>query len=156
MRVFQDRGEARTSFVSKLLEDGCTPEKEDVAKWVALSLYSGEYLCLLVCRHIHCVCRRSRHGDIILNLSRVQSRNSHYQLQTVASMETFFLAMCTHPLAQQAAQAELDRVIGHDRLPTISDRAQLPYIEALTKELLRWSPIAPLGELSMRCLWSYW
>ena len=70
-------------------------------------------------------------------------------------METFFLAMCTHPLAQQAAQAELDRVIGNDRLPTISDRAQLPYIEALIKEVLRWSPIAPMGELSMHCLWSY-
>ena len=56
MRVFQDRGEARTSFVSKLLEDGCTPETEDVVKWAALSLYSGKYLCLLVCRHIHCMC----------------------------------------------------------------------------------------------------
>ena len=48
MRVFQARGEARTSFVSKLLEDGCTPEKEDVVKWAALSLYSGECLCLFV------------------------------------------------------------------------------------------------------------
>ena len=66
-------------------------------------------------------------------------------------METFFLAMCTHPLAQRAAQAELDNVIGNDRLPSMADRAQLPYIDALMKEVLRWSPIAPMGELSMFC-----
>ena len=65
-------------------------------------------------------------------------------------METFFLVMCTHPLTQHAAQAELDSVIGNDRLPSISDRAQLPYIDALMKEVLRWSPIAPLGKWSMQ------
>lgn len=55
--------------------------------------------------------------------------------------------MCTHPHVQRVAQAELDNVIGRDRLPTISDRAQLAYINALVKELWRWGPIAPLGEL---------
>ena len=50
--MFQVQGEARTSFVSKLLEDGCTPETEEVVKWAAMSLYAGEYLGLLVCRHV--------------------------------------------------------------------------------------------------------
>ena len=96
--------------------------------------------------------RWSRHGDTILNLSHVPSRNSRsYQFQTVAAMETFFLAMCTHPHAQHAAQAELDNVIGNDRLPSMADRARLPYIEALMKEVIRWSPIAPMGELSILC-----
>lgn len=62
-------------------------------------------------------------------------------------MSTFFLAMCIHPHIQRAAQAELDNVIGGERLPTISDREQLPYINALMKEVLRWAPIAPLSEL---------
>ena len=54
MRMFQDRGEARTLFVSKLLEEGCTPETEDVVKWTAMSLFVGKYLCLsFMCRHIH-------------------------------------------------------------------------------------------------------
>ena len=70
-------------------------------------------------------------------------------------METFFLAMCTHPHVQHSAQAELDRVIGNDQLPSMADRAQLPYIDALMKEVLRWGPVAPLGEWSILCPWSY-
>ena len=55
--------------------------------------------------------------------------------------------MCTHPHIQLAAQAELDSIIGSERLSSVCDRAQLPYIDTLVKELLRWAPIAPLGEL---------
>jgi Cytochrome P450 len=56
--------------------------------------------------------------------------------------------MCTHPHVQYTAQAELDNVIGSERLPSIADRARLPYIDALVKEVLRWAPVVPLGELS--------
>ncbi|KAG8747883.1 hypothetical protein FRC10_010502 [Ceratobasidium sp. 414] len=45
----------------------------------------------------------------------------------------------------QAAQDEIQRVVGTDRLPTYSDRDSLPYIEALYKEVLRWNPVTPLG-----------
>ncbi len=47
------------------------------------------------------------------------------------------LAMTIHPEVQRKAHAELDRVVGSDRLPTFEDRSQLPYIEALCKECLR-------------------
>lgn len=53
--------------------------------------------------------------------------------------------MCS-PDAQTKAQAEIDRVIGSERLPSLSDREQLPYVRALTWEVLRWQPIVPLGE----------
>ena len=53
--------------------------------------------------------------------------------------------MCTHPLAQLAAQAELDSVLGNERLPSISDRARLPYVDAIVKEVLRWAPVGPLS-----------
>ena len=66
--------------------------------------------------------------------------------QTVSAICSFFLAMMCYPDAQAKAQAELDRVIGSERLPSLSDREQLPYIRALTWEVLRWKPIAPLGE----------
>lgn len=48
--------------------------------------------------------------------------------------------------AQQKAQAEIDLVVGTDRLPTSADRAQLPYFEALLTEVLRTHPFIPLGE----------
>jgi len=46
---------------------------------------------------------------------------------------------------QRRAQAELDLVVGRDRLPTFDDRPHLPYIEALCKELMRWMMVAPIG-----------
>lgn len=54
--------------------------------------------------------------------------------------------MLLHPDAQKSAQAELDRVLGGDRLPRMEDRSQLPYLEATLKELLRWEPVAPIGK----------
>jgi cytochrome P450 len=53
--------------------------------------------------------------------------------------------MILFPDVQKKAQAEIDAVIGPDRLPSFADRASLPYIEALTKELLRWSVTIPSG-----------
>lgn len=54
--------------------------------------------------------------------------------------------MCLYPEVQQAAQAELDAVVGQDRLPVVADRAALPYVNALMKEVLRWGPVAPTGK----------
>jgi len=53
--------------------------------------------------------------------------------------------MTINPAVQQKAQAEIDRVIGPNRLPTASDRDQLPYIDAIVKEVLRWHPVAPMA-----------
>ena len=53
--------------------------------------------------------------------------------------------MLVHPEYQKRAQAELDKVIGSSRLPTVEDIADLPYIEAILKEVLRWKPVTPLA-----------
>ena len=53
--------------------------------------------------------------------------------------------MVAFPEAQRRAQAELDVVVGRDRLPTFSDAPHLPYIHALIKETLRWRSAAPFG-----------
>lgn len=50
-----------------------------------------------------------------------------------------------YPDVQQKAQAELDAVVGPDRLPELSDSSSLPYLNALIKELLRWHPALILG-----------
>jgi cytochrome P450 len=60
-------------------------------------------------------------------------------------LKGFLLALLLHPEVQQAAQAEIDRIIGPDRLPTLADRDSLPYIEALLKEVHRWHTVAPMG-----------
>ena len=63
----------------------------------------------------------------------------------------FLNAMMNHPAIQAKAQAELDKVVGRDRLPDFSDREKLPYTNGIIKEVLRWQPITPLGEY--RCSW---
>ncbi|KAG6817817.1 hypothetical protein H0H87_003225 [Tephrocybe sp. NHM501043] len=60
---------------------------------------------------------------------------------------TFAAAMETAK-AQKRAQAEIDEVIGNKRLPTFEDRASLPYVEGLFRELFRWHGPAPLGNFS--------
>ncbi|KAJ5111438.1 hypothetical protein N7532_001973 [Penicillium argentinense] len=64
---------------------------------------------------------------------------------TVCAIETFFLAMTLFPEIQQKAQEEIDNVLGSSQLPKMADRARLPYVDALVKEVLRWHPVAPMG-----------
>jgi cytochrome P450 len=63
------------------------------------------------------------------------------------SIAFFFLALALYPQVQRRAQAELDVVVGRDRLPTFDDRPRLPYVEALCKELLRWQMVTPIGTI---------
>lgn len=56
--------------------------------------------------------------------------------------------MTLHPEVQKRAQEELDLVVGPDRLPSLEDRPNLPYVEAVVKEVLRWNPVGPLGQSS--------
>ena len=51
---------------------------------------------------------------------------------------TFVLAMVLNPEAQAAAQEEIDRVIGRDRLPGIEDKEYLPRVLAMIQEVLRY------------------
>ena len=60
-------------------------------------------------------------------------------------MMNFVLAMLLFPEAKRKAQAELDAVVGRDRVPTFEDRNSLPYVRAIVKEVLRWRAPGPLG-----------
>jgi cytochrome P450 len=61
------------------------------------------------------------------------------------TLNAFFLAMSMFPDVQRKAQEEIDRVVGTHRLPTFSDREQLPYLNAVIEEALRWHPILPMA-----------
>ncbi|KAK0450594.1 cytochrome P450 [Desarmillaria tabescens] len=64
---------------------------------------------------------------------------------TVAAIYVFFKAMLLYPEIQAKAQAEIDAVIGDDRLPRFDDRERLPYVNALALEVSRWHTVAPAG-----------
>ena len=68
-------------------------------------------------------------------------------MQAVSTMISFFLVLTLFPQVQRRAQAELDVVVGRDRLPTLDDKQRLPYIEALCKELMRWQMVTPIGTI---------
>jgi len=68
-------------------------------------------------------------------------------MKATSSMSSFFLALVLYPQVQKRAQAELDVVVGRDRLPAFNDRPRLPYIEALCKELMRWQMVTPVGTI---------
>ena len=53
--------------------------------------------------------------------------------------------MALFPDAQHKAQQELDTVLGGTRLPQFRDRDNLPYMDALVKEVLRWHPVVPMS-----------
>jgi len=62
---------------------------------------------------------------------------------TAVTVTAFVLAMNLYPDVQRKAQAEIDSVIGHERLPNFSDRPHLPYINCIVKEVMRWFLVAP-------------
>lgn len=66
-------------------------------------------------------------------------------VQLSVAMGVFFMAMALYPHVQKKAQEELDAFMGTERLPELSDRPSLPYMNALVKELFRWHSGTPIG-----------
>ncbi|KAF8523968.1 cytochrome P450 [Hysterangium stoloniferum] len=64
---------------------------------------------------------------------------------SACALQIFIMAMMQYPEVQLTAQRALDEVVGPDRLPTLEDRKDLPYITALCKEVLRWHPLTPIA-----------
>ncbi|KAF8509857.1 cytochrome P450 [Hysterangium stoloniferum] len=64
---------------------------------------------------------------------------------TLSALYTFFLAMSVYPEVQKQAQEEIDTICLKKRLPEITDRDLMPYLDGLMRELFRWNPTTPLG-----------
>lgn len=70
------------------------------------------------------------------------------KMQTSSTIMTFTFAMVKYPRVWKRAQAEIDAVLGVDKLPEFDDRQSLPYVEGIVREILRWKPIGPPGACS--------
>ena len=61
-----------------------------------------------------------------------------------------------HPEVLKHLRTELDAVVPRDRLPSMDDKAKLPYMEATILEVMRMKPVLPLvayrthGETTLR------
>ena len=55
------------------------------------------------------------------------------------------MMMAIRPNVWAQAQAELEAVVGLDRLPEHSDRDTPPYVTAIAKEALRWQNVGSLS-----------
>ena len=53
--------------------------------------------------------------------------------------------MIAYPKIQKQAQDELDAVVGRSRPPTFADAPNLPFMQAVVKESLRWRPVGPFA-----------
>lgn len=62
---------------------------------------------------------------------------------------SFILLMALHPSVQRRAQAEIDDLVGSQESPRTRDVKALSrgYLLAVLKEILRYAPVANLGEL---------
>ncbi|XP_030628292.1 steroid 17-alpha-hydroxylase/17,20 lyase [Chanos chanos] len=66
-------------------------------------------------------------------------------VETTTTVLKWSIAYLIHyPQVQKKIQEELDIKIGRDRHPQLSDRGNLPYLEATIREVLRIRPVSPL------------
>ncbi|XP_055364395.1 cytochrome P450 2J6-like [Betta splendens] len=66
---------------------------------------------------------------------------------TATTLQWALIYLINNPDIQKNIQAEIDRVIGQNRLPTMADRPNLPYTDAVIHEVQRMGNIVPLNGL---------
>ena len=64
---------------------------------------------------------------------------------TIITLHWTLAIMAEYPDIQRKVAMEIEKVTGHERLPSLEDRGRLPYTEATMMEVLRFSSILPLG-----------
>ncbi|XP_059197068.1 cytochrome P450 2J2-like [Centropristis striata] len=64
---------------------------------------------------------------------------------TSTTLRWALVYMMHYPEIQEKIQAEIDRVIGQSRQPTMTDRPSLPYTDAVIHETQRMANIVPMG-----------
>jgi cytochrome P450 len=60
---------------------------------------------------------------------------------TSSQLLTLILALAKNPHVQEKARAEIDALCGAERSPAWSDFPNLPYINCVLKETMRWRPV---------------
>ncbi|XP_077997866.1 cytochrome P450 2J6-like [Glandiceps talaboti] len=103
--------------------------------------------------------RAKENSDFPLGSQDAQGLSYHYYYEHALILDMFaagtettsttlmwgWLFMMKYPDIQKKVQEELDRVVGKDRQPNMSDRVNLPYTEATITEVLRLASTLPLS-----------
>lgn len=105
-----------------------------IEKWLRQCLTSIIHLCLNLDSYL---------GGIILEAGSET---------TTSFLRSLIIALIEYPEIQRKAQEEIDRVIGNDRAPTLEDFADLPYIQALIKEVSYMDLSVFAYEYVIRCI----
>jgi cytochrome P450 len=88
--------------------------------------------------------------------SKLDRKNLTFMLRdlSIAGTDTssmtilwFFVIIANHRSVQDRLHAEIDSVVGRDRLPGLDDRKSLPYLEATITELMRYRILVPFAVL---------
>ncbi|KAK2544197.1 cytochrome P450 2D14 [Columba livia] len=64
---------------------------------------------------------------------------------TSTTLRWAVLYMILHPEIQSKVQAEIDKVIGRERSPTMEDQVSMPYTNAVIHEVQRCGDVVPIG-----------
>lgn len=70
-------------------------------------------------------------------------------LKTTAAIIQFLHALFLYPEIAQRVFEEVQAVTHGERLPTVADRPNFPYAEAVLKEAIRQNPFISLGSFNV-------
>ena len=66
--------------------------------------------------------------------------------ETTSTYLAYLLMYCVNfPAVQKRVQEEIDRVVGRSRIPSLTDKEELPYTNAFIYEVLRHANITPFS-----------
>lgn len=125
-----------SSLVAELDEEADNTKREDMIRKIAGAAYAGELLefFLSFCIDRNYRWRRYCEFGLCHTIGFVYLLISS---KSVSSAGALIHALLLHPEVQKKAREELDRVVGQDRLPTLEDQPNLPYITAIFREGMR-------------------
>ncbi|KAK0480064.1 cytochrome P450 [Armillaria novae-zelandiae] len=127
----EEMKEGPFAYASESMANGC-----EASSLVAVNLEKMKNIS---------VPERMTHLEVTRNTAAVAFSVCPNAAKTVSVVLSTMLAFLLYPEVQARAQAELDAVVGPTRLPNFDDRPQLPYIDAILLEALRWNPVVPLS-----------
>ncbi|XP_069753816.1 vitamin D 25-hydroxylase isoform X4 [Narcine bancroftii] len=64
---------------------------------------------------------------------------------TTNALRWAILFMALYPNIQEKVHQEIDTIVGKNQIPSLENKSQMPYTEAVLHEVLRYCNIAPLG-----------